>query len=262
MSNCSHTNTQSGNPWARLWALGLIVDEASLCVHTSTAGWILLAQAARANNRLTHSHCRRVCVCAHERCRNVTKQLSLFIYCEDVLMLKGQSPAAMLLFVWLALYTATPAAAPPSRRHLWVSASSESAGGLIEFYRQCWKHAAPLPLSMWQRRKASPYTRCWYSDFLAAVKETWHCRTLGRRWQDDISEGRERRWGSERKRRPRGRKGGTRRRQRKEMSGWALGLQGRRTRRRNVLRDAEECVGRECWEISFIWHFNKRFFLS
>lgn len=87
------------------------MDGASLCVHPSMAGWILLAQAARANNRLTHSLC---CVC--ERHHNVTKQLSLFICREDVLMLKGQTPAAMLLFLWLALYTPTPAstASPPS----------------------------------------------------------------------------------------------------------------------------------------------------
>lgn len=129
---CTATDTQPGNPWAQLWALGLIVVEASLCVHTSTAGWILLAQAARANNRLTHSHCHRerVCACACVCCRNVTKQLSLYIYWEDVLMLKGRSTAAMLLFIWLALYSSTPTAAaaaasdsPPLHklRVVWLS---------------------------------------------------------------------------------------------------------------------------------------------
>ena len=70
----THTRVRSGNPGALLWALGLIVDEASLCVHTSTAGWILLAQAARANNRLTHSHCCcGVCVCVCV-CASATSQ--------------------------------------------------------------------------------------------------------------------------------------------------------------------------------------------
>lgn len=59
----THTRWVSGNPWAPLWALSLIVDVALLCVHTSTAGWILLAQAGTANNRLIHTLPLCVCVC-------------------------------------------------------------------------------------------------------------------------------------------------------------------------------------------------------
>ena len=161
-------------------------------------------------------------------------------------MLKGHSPAAMLLLVWLALYTTTPAAAaPPAHHRLRLSASLESVGGLIEFSWRCWTHAALLPLSMWQQSEASPHIRCWYSDFLTALKETWHCGTLGWHWQDDTSEGKEQRGGSERWGGGGPEEGD---REGKEMSGCRM------RRWRNVLRDTQERIGRECWEISFIWH--------
>lgn len=74
---------------------------------------------------------------------NVTKQLSLSIYQEDVLMLRGQTPAAMLVLVWLAPGTAA-AAAPPSprpplqsRRVVWLSFTGEAARVWLRFPPRC-----------------------------------------------------------------------------------------------------------------------------